>query len=209
MSATASPLARHGRRYVVDGTLPVGRRPVGMSMAPDGRLLVAHHPPRGKVTANEGVSESCPPAARSAAKKRSFTIVQLKDIKCLTDGLMLPPELATAEGVPTQLAGAQSFGKPKPGCLSSRLASAHPKPRPKRRCSLRLSRRVPGEILAPFGICSRDSLRRVRPCCFAGVLDPPTRGSDFQVRAVRVRREQVRNILPDMPPSRSTPSQQR
>lgn len=198
-------LARHGSKYVVDGTLPVGRRPVGMSMAPDGTLLVAHHLPRGKVTANEGyvsVLSTSPLAQRKEAIIHDR--FNLKDIKCLTDGLMLPPELATAEGVPTQLAGA--FLNPSGTQAWVPGARVGPAPiwerGPKAQMLSPFVSPRPGEILAPFWyLLDTRQPAQSKTMPLAGVLDPPDARLDFlKCAQFEFEGEQVRrNILPDMP----------
>lgn len=170
-------LARHGSKYLVDGTISVGRRPVGMSVAPDGTLLVAHHLPRGKVTANEGYVSVL---STSPLVQRKEAVIHdpfnLKDIKCLTDGLMLPPELATSEGAPTQLAGA--FLNPAgtqawiPG---GRLGPVPIWERgPKAQALSPFVAPHPGEIIAPFlFLLDVRSSSAVTTAKLPGVLDPP------------------------------------
>ena len=198
-------LARHGSKYIVDGTITVGRRPVGLSVAPDGTLLVAHHLPRGKVTANEGyvsVLSTSPLAQRKEAVIHDR--FNLKDIKCLTDGLMLPPDQATAEGVPTQLAGA--FLNPSGTQAWVPGARVGPAPiwerGPKAQMLSPFVSPRPGEILAPFWyLLDTRQPAESKTMMLAGVLDPPdARLSFLKCAQFEFEGEQVRrNILPDMP----------
>jgi len=103
-------LARQGDRFTVTGAVDVGRRPVGMSVTPDGTtLLVSHYLPRGKVTANHGFVTVVD--TRTLTVRRETTLDDdgnVDNAACYTELFHLPKDRAidlSAEGVPTQLAG--------------------------------------------------------------------------------------------------------
>lgn len=103
-------LQRQGDRFSVVGRVAVGRRPVGMSLTPDGAtLLVSHYLPRGKVTANHGWVTVIDSQALTVVREATLTDDgNVEESGCLTDLFHLSKDRAielSAEGVPTQLAG--------------------------------------------------------------------------------------------------------
>lgn len=198
-------LARRGNRYVVESSLAVGRRPAGLSVSPDGTLYVSHFLLRGKVTANEGYVSVLATAPLALLREAVFhDHFNLKEVKCLSDLLKLPPELFTAEGAPTQFAGA--FLNPAGTLAWVPGARVGPIPiwerGPKAQALSPFVAPRPGEILAPFLFLldTRDA-SSAAPLAMPGVLDPP----DARIGYVKCAKyefegEQVRrNVLPDMP----------
>lgn len=100
-------LVRRGDRYAVKGSLPVGRRPTGMSVSPDSRTLyVAHFAPRGRVLNNEAWLTRIDLARWQVAGEIVYAdLLNLDRAHCLADVFGVSPERMTAEGVPNQLAG--------------------------------------------------------------------------------------------------------
>jgi len=100
-------LVRRDDRYEVAGSLSVGRRPTGMSVAPDSRTLyVAHFAPRGRVVENEAWLTRIDLGRWQVAGEIVYAdLLNLDRAHCLADVFGVSPERMTAEGVPNQLAG--------------------------------------------------------------------------------------------------------
>ena len=100
-------LVRNGKRFRVERTTRVGRRPTGMAVTPDGKgLVVAHFLPRGTVTKNEAWISVLSPDGK--APPREVTIhdhFNLDEAHCIADVFGISPERMTLEGVATQLWG--------------------------------------------------------------------------------------------------------
>jgi mono/diheme cytochrome c family protein len=104
---TITSLVRTKSGYRVEGSVAVGRRPAGMSVAPDGKtLFVSHYLPRGAILENEGwisvVSIDPPSVAREIILP---DYLNGDRASCLADTIGVNPSRITSEGVPTQLAG--------------------------------------------------------------------------------------------------------
>lgn len=107
---SVTALLRKGDRFTVAGSANIGRRPVGMSVTPDGAtLLVSHFMPRGKVTENHGFVTVLDALALTVLRETTLDDDSNADnAACLTELFHLPKERAielSSEGVPTQLAG--------------------------------------------------------------------------------------------------------
>lgn len=100
-------LVRNGRRFRVERTTPVGRRPTGLGVTADGKaVLVAHFLPRGKITANEGwISVLAPDGAAPPRDIAIHDHFNVEDAKCIADVFGVSKERMTVEGVATQLWG--------------------------------------------------------------------------------------------------------
>ena len=100
---------RVGDAFRVVKELPIGRRPVGMSVTPDGEtLLVAHYLPRGKLGNNEGwlsiVSREPFEITGDAIVRDDGNVEEAKCLAALPGFDSWPPEQLSFEGAPTQLA---------------------------------------------------------------------------------------------------------
>ncbi|MEP7120989.1 MAG: hypothetical protein ABJE95_08775 [Byssovorax sp.] len=107
VSDTVTSLVRHGDRYRVETSVAVGRRPGGLSVSPDGKVLfVAHFLPRGTVTKNDGWVSIVAIDTLSKARELSFVDPLNADkAHCLADVFGVSASRVSTEGVPTQLAG--------------------------------------------------------------------------------------------------------
>jgi DNA-binding beta-propeller fold protein YncE/mono/diheme cytochrome c family protein len=104
---TITSLVRSGKRYRVEGSVAVGRRPAALSVTPDSKaLLVSHFLPRGNILENEGWISvvSIDPLEKTRE-------IDLHDhlgselAHCLADTIGINPSRIMSEGSPTQLAG--------------------------------------------------------------------------------------------------------
>lgn len=103
-------LERRGDRFLVTAQVPLGRRPLGMSLPPDGQTVyVAHFLPHGPIEDNGGWVSVVDPAAAA-----EVTTAELRDDGDVTEATCLTMVAAFAgatgedlsfEATPTQLAG--------------------------------------------------------------------------------------------------------
>lgn len=104
---TLTRLVRRGDRWSIDGTLPLGRRPVGFSISPDARTItIAHFLPRGLIRRNEAWITLVD--AEPFAVRREVPLVDefnVDRVACLADIFGVHPSRMTSEGVSSQLAG--------------------------------------------------------------------------------------------------------
>ena len=107
---TVTVLERRGDAFAVTSTIPTGRRPVGMSLPPDGRTLyVAHFLPHGPIEDNGGwVSVLDTDAAQEIGTAELRDDGNVAEASCLTKVQAFASQSAEAlsfEASPTQLAG--------------------------------------------------------------------------------------------------------
>ncbi|HWE29802.1 MAG TPA: YncE family protein, partial [Polyangia bacterium] len=103
-------LERRGDRFAVVGQVPLGRRPLGMSLPPDGKTLyVAHFLPHGPIEDNGGwVSIVDPDAAAEVTTAELRDDGDVKEAGCLSMVAAFAGasgEDLSFEATPTQLAG--------------------------------------------------------------------------------------------------------
>lgn len=100
-------IVRFTDRFEVGRTLAVGRRPNGLSVAPDGgTLIVAHYMPRGVITDNRGwLSVIDVERLEVRDEVELFDILNLDRAHCLADVFGVSDVRMTAEGAPNQLEG--------------------------------------------------------------------------------------------------------
>lgn len=108
VSGTVDILKRTGQGFILQGSVKVGPKPMGLSVGPDNRtVFVAHHMPRGKVRDNEGWVSIVD--AEDGRKLREVVIrdyFNLAESECLAQAYSrfgATPADLTTEGVPTQL----------------------------------------------------------------------------------------------------------
>ena len=100
-------LTRHERGFVVAGSVPVRRRPTGLSVFPDSKtVIVSHFLPEGTTLENLG-HVSIIDADELAVKKDVVfkDTLNLDMAKCLADVFDISPIRIVSEGVPSQLFG--------------------------------------------------------------------------------------------------------
>lgn len=103
-------LEQGGGRWQRKAVIPVGRRPVGLAVTPDGgTVLVSHFMPRGKITENYGLVSVLRTDTLTLAREAILDDDgNVKPAECYATQFNLPKERAvdlSAEAVPTQLAG--------------------------------------------------------------------------------------------------------
>ena len=103
-------LGRRGDRWIVTGTLAIGRRPSGLSITPDGATLyVAHFLPRGAVADNEAWVSVVDTATLTELRQAIWRDDgNPAESTCLLGAFGLPPERVAElsfEAVPGALAG--------------------------------------------------------------------------------------------------------
>ncbi|GAC1352534.1 MAG: hypothetical protein NVSMB1_16360 [Polyangiales bacterium] len=148
-------LTRYGSSFRVEGSVSVGRRPTGLSVAPDGEtVVVSHFLPRGLIEANQGwvsVIDTHPLTLRKEiAIQDAFN---LDSAHCFADTVPVSPRRVTSEAVSTQLAGFFMNPSGTEGWVPGARIAPTPITERGARADADLSSTFqprPGEISAPF-----------------------------------------------------------